>query len=49
MIDYIAIRRNHLGKGRNCKVESLAAQQTSHCRSCSNEKARENEGKKGRD
>ena len=29
MIDYIAIRRNHLGKVRNCKVvpgESIAAQ-----------------------
>ena len=29
MIDYIAIRRNHLGKVRNCKVvpgESMAAQ-----------------------
>ena len=29
MIDYIAIRRNHLGRVRNCKVvpgESIAAQ-----------------------
>ena len=29
VIDYIAIRRNHLGRGRNCKVvpgESIAAQ-----------------------